>query len=452
MRKIIQNSKSYSLISKDSCLGLMQQVLHYAKENGGTNAAVSLSQEEGFSVDVRMKTVDTLAFHDTRSVGVTVYVGHRQGNASTTDLSEDALKAMVSHAYDIASVSAEDTCFGLADKDLVTHEYPELDLYAPWQITPEEAIELAIQCEETALSQDSRITNSDGVNISTYKMGSGFADSYGRLCWVESTRHAMSCALIATDGNKMQRDYDYTLSRAPQYLSPADMLAKTAVNRVLARLNGTKIKTQRVPVVFSPRLSSGLIGTYINATSGSNLYRKNTFLLNSLEQQVFPDFMSIYEQPHLLQALGSSPFDGEGILTRENVFVERGCVNQYVLGSYSARKLGLKTTANNGGVFNLTVAATHRDLEDILKEMDKGLLVTELMGQGVNIVTGDYSRGACGFWVENGVIQYPVEEITIAGNLKAMFKGIVAVGADINLNSATKCGSILVNDMMIAGG
>lgn len=452
MRKVMKNSKSYSLTSKDSCLDLMQQVLVYAKFGGATEASVSLSQEEGFSVDVRMKTVDTLAFHDTRSIGVTVYVGKRQGSASTTDLSEQALKAMVSHAYDIASVSAEDECFGLADKDLVTHHFPDLELYSQWHISPEEAINLAIECETQALSLDNRITNSDGVNVSTYNMGGGFADTYGRIGWVDTTRHAMSCALVATEGNKMQRDYEYTLSRSPKYLTSIDILAQSALERVIARLNGTKIKTQRVPVVFSSRLSSGLMGSFISAISGSNLYRKNSFLLNCLNQEIFPKFISIFEQPHLLQGLGSSPFDSEGVLTRENVFVEEGRVRQYALGSYSARKLGLKTTANSGGVFNLTVSATHQDLNDILKEMDTGLFVTELMGQGVNIVTGDYSRGASGFWVQNGKIQYPVEEITIAGNLKSMFKDIVAVGADINLNSATKCGSVLIREMMIAGG
>ncbi len=430
---------------------LMSDVLELAKKEGATDAAVAVNNDRGFSVDVRMGEVETVAFSEDKGVGLTVYIGQRKGSASSTDTSPAALESLVRAACDIARVSAEDPCFGLADKELMTKDYPDLDLYHPWSITPQQAIEMALQCESHALSLDKRIANSDGVSVSSYEFHHAFANTYGGEGFTRSTRHSMSCSLIAKEGDEMQRDYDYTTARDAQNLVDAHTIARNAVDRAVSRLHAQQINTQEIPVIFSNRVSSSLLSSFISAISGSNLYRKNSFLLDSVGQQIFPEYIRIYEQPYLKGALGSSPFDSEGVPTRNNVFVDQGRVMQYVLGSYSARKMGLKTTANGDGVHNLTIDPTAGDVTELLQTMDTGLLVTELMGQGINGITGDYSRGASGYWVENGVIQYPVDEITIASNLKDMFKRILAVGDDLYPNIATRCGSILIEKMMVAG-
>ncbi len=446
-----ENKNRVVVKSANKLTELMHDVLARAKAHGATDAMVSVNHDSGYSVDVRMGVVETVAFNEDKGVSLVVYIGHRKGGASSTDTSATALDALVTAACDIARVSAADPCFGLADRDLMTTHYPDLDLYYPWEISPPEAIEKALACEAQALSLDKRITNSDGVSLSTYAFCNGFANTFGGEGIIHSTRHSVSCSLIAKKGETMQRDYDYTTARNPKDLNALERLAQSTVARTTSRLGAKQVKTQKVPVLFSSRISSGLLANFINAITGANLYRKNSFLMDSIGQQIFPAGFRIYEQPYLLRGLGSSPFDGEGVPTRDNTFVEDGIVRQYVLNSYSARRLGLQTSANSGGVHNLTIDATAGDLQQLLGKMDKGLLVTELMGQGVNILTGDYSRGAAGFWVEKGKIQYPVEEITIAGNLKAMFKAIVAVGNDINPNIATRCGSVLIEEMMIAG-
>ncbi len=430
---------------------LMNKVLDLAKKEGATNAAVAVNNDRGFSVDVRMGQVETVAFSEDKGVGLTVYFGQRKGGASSTDTSLPALESMVKAACDIAKVSAEDPCFGLADKELMTKQHPDLDLFHPWDITPPQAVDLALQCESHAFALDKRITNSDGTNVSTYESHHGYANTHGGEGFIHSTRHSLSCSLIAADGEEMQRDYDYTTVRDARNLINYEVIAQSAVDRSLSRLGARQLKTQTAPVVFSSRLSSGLLSSFIGAISGSNLYRKNSFLLDSVGEQLFPSFVRIYEQPRLLGALGSAPFDSEGVPTRPNVLVEEGRLLSYIFGSYSARKMGQKTTANSDGVHNLTIDANTGDLGEILRLMDTGFLVTELMGQGVNGITGDYSRGASGYWVEKGVIQYPVDEVTIAGNLKEIFKTIRAVGNDINPNLSTRCGSILVEKMMIAG-
>lgn len=430
---------------------LMNEVLEIAKKEGATDAAVAVNNDRGFSVDVRMGEVETVAFSEDKGVGLTVYIGQRKGGASSTDVSPEALKSMVKAACDIARVSAEDPCFGLADKELMSQNHLDLDLYHPWDVTPQQAIEIALSCESHALSLDKRITNSDGVNVSSYESHHGFANTHGGEGYIHSTRHSISCSVIAKDGEEMKRDYDYTTVRNPLDLLSTELIAKNAVDRALSRIGAKQITTQMAPVLFSSRISSGLLGSFISAISGSNLYRKNSFLLDSIGQQIFPEYIRIYEQPHLKGALGSSPFDSEGVTTRPNVFVEGGRVLSYVLGSYSARRMELKTTANSDGVHNLTIDPTAGDLADLLKKMNTGLLVTELMGQGINGITGDYSRGASGYWVEDGKIQFPVDEITIAGNLKEMFRMIQAVGSDINPNLSARCGSILIEKMMIAG-
>lgn len=444
-----QNNKK--IAEESNLTALMNEVLAKAHELGASDAAVSVSHDNGFSVDVRMREVETVSFNEDKGVSLVVYFGQRKGSASTTDTSPSALNTVVEAACEIAKVSSQDPCFGLASRELLSQHHPDLDLYHPWSIEPPEAIKQALACEAHALSLDKRITNSDGVNLSTYRFCHGYADTHGAQGFLRGTRHSISCSLIAENGSGMQRGYDYTTSRRADQLVPLDQLAKSAVERTVSRLGARKLKTGKTPVLFSSRVSSGLISSFISAISGSNLYRKNSFLVDSLGQTVFPEWMHIYEQPRLLGALGSSPFDGEGVPTRDNVFVKDGRVAQYVLGSYSARRLGLQTTANADGVHNLTVDANAGELKDLIKTMDKGLLVTELMGQGVNGLTGDYSKGATGFWVEHGEIQYPVEEITIASNLKDMFLSIAAIGKDINPNISTRCGSILIEQMMVAG-
>ena len=451
MKTLPQATNKTQLKSTSELTHLMHDVLARARQQGATDASVAVNHDTGFSVDVRMREVETVAFSEDRGVGITVYIGQRKGSASSSDTSPAALEAMVSAAVDIAKVSAADPCFGLPDPDQMNSHYQELDLYYPWDITPPQAIEMALQCEGQALDLDKRIVNSDGVNVSTYNFCHAFANTLGWEGITHSSRHNISCSLIAKDNDLMQRDYDYTTARCAENLLSLELLAASAVKRTVSRLGAQKLKTRKMPVLFSSRLSGGLIGSFISAISGSNLYRKNSFLMDSINQSVFPADIRIHEQPRLLGALGSSPFDGEGVPTRNNVFVEDGRVCQYVLGSYSARKLGLKTTANSGGVFNLTVDPTAGDFSDLIRKMGSGLLVTELMGNGANGLTGDYSRGASGFWVENGEIQYPVEEITIAGNLKDMFRAIIAIGNDINLNMATRCGSVLIEEMMVAG-
>lgn len=451
MRTLPENNNRLILKSTDNLVALMQEVLDRAKAQGASDAVVSVNHDTGFAVDVRMNEVETVSFSEDNAVSLVVYFGHRKGSASSTDTSVKALDKLVAAACDIAKVSAEDPCFGLPDRELMKNQHPDLDLYHPWAITPTEAIEKALACERYALSLDKRVINSEGVNISTYSFIHGLANTQGCQGVLQGTRHGMSCLLIAKQGDSMQRDYDYTSARHPKELNSAEAMAKKAVERVTQRLGAQQIKTQKAPVLFSSLVSHGLLSSFISAISGSNLYRKNSFLLDSLGQQVFPQGFKIYEQPYRLRALGSSPFDGEGVPTRSNVFVEDGRVSQYILSSYSARRLGLKTTANAGGVHNLILDPTAGDFDDLLRLMNTGFLVTELMGHGVNGLTGDYSRGASGFWVENGTIQYPVEGVTIAGNLKEMYKQIVAVGTDINPNIATHCGSLLIEQMMIAG-
>ncbi len=451
MQTSLQNSKQQALKSTQELSGLLEMVLDLSKGEGASDAVVAISHDQGFSVDVRMGQVDTVAFNEDQSMGLTVYFGQRKGSASSSDLTMDALKAMVTAACDIAKVSAADPCFGLPDQSLLVSHYPDLDLYHPWAITPSEAIEKALSCEHQARALDARIVNSDGVNLSTYNSLEGMFTSQGFRAFLPNSRHSISCSLIAQDERGMQSDYDYTTARHPDDLASLSQLASNAVHYATQRLQARKIKTQKCPVVFSSRVAPRLFSYFIGAISGNNLYRKQSFLLNAMDQFIFPKFVNVYEQPHLLRGLGSSPYDGEGVLTRNNRFIEQGRLNQYALGSYAARKMGLKTTANASGVSNLTIDSNAKELDDVLQKMDKGILVTDLMGQGVNMVTGDYSQGASGFWVENGKIQYPVEEMTIAGNLKDMFANIIAIGCDRNPNYSTRCGSVLLAEIMVAG-
>lgn len=451
MKSLSKNINSSTLKSTDELQDIMEKVLKLAKSQGADDASVAINHDSGFSVDVRMGEVETVAFSEDQGISINVYIGKSKGSASSSDISDNALNDMVRAAIEIAEVSAKDPCFGLPDKDLLTNEYEDLKLYFPWDLEPEKAISMAKYCESRALGLDKRISNSDGVSVSTYDFSLGHANTYGFSNTLRSSRHSISCSLLAEDSKGKQRDYDYTTSRDHTKLRDLDYLAGSTVERTVSRLGAKSIKTQKVPVIFSSRISSSLFSSLISAISGGNLYKKSTFLLDALNTQLFPDWFQVYEQPHLLSGLGSAPFDAEGIPTRNNIFIKNGVLQEYVLNTYTARKLGLETTANGGGVFNLTVDSNVETFADLLKKMDRGVLVTELMGQGVNILTGDYSRGASGFWVENGEIQHPVEEITIASNLRHMFKNIVGVSSDLNPNISTRCGSVMISEMMVAG-
>jgi len=397
--------------------------------------------------------VDTIEYQRDRGLGVTVYFGKRKGSASTADLSRQAVRQTVEKACAIARYTAEDPYAGLIEPEALARDIPDLDLNHPWALTPEQAIDIAQRCEAAGREVDSRITNSEGSSLSTNRHTGVYGNSLGFLAGVSSTSHSVSCSLIAQEGEEMQRDYWYTTARDPADLEAAEAIGRTAGQRAVARLGSRKLSTRKAPVAFSPDMARGLIKHFAAAIRGAAQYRKASFLLDAAGKQVFPSFLQIYERPHIPKGLASNPFDDEGAATKDRDLIRDGVLDGYVLGSYSARRLGLKTTGNAGGVHNLIVATPGRalDMQSFLTRMNNGLLVTELMGQGVNGVTGDYSRGASGFWVENGAIAYPVHEITIAGNLKQMFLDIVAVGNDEDLRGTIRTGSVLIAEMTIAG-
>ncbi len=429
----------------------VQHLLDEAKEQGASAAEAGLSQENGLSVSARLGEVETIEHHCGQGLGITVYFGQRKGSASTTDLSPESIKETVTAACSIARYTSEDVYAGLPEKELLATEFPDLDLNHPWSISADEAIILAVECEDAARNFHADISNSEGATVNTHQGIHVMGNSLGFLQGYISTRHSLSCSVLAQRGDSMQRDYWYSVARNANNLEAASAIGRKAAERALRRLEGRSLSTRQCPVLYSAEIASGLLSSFISAISGGNLYRKASFLLDAIDTQVFPDFVHIYEQPHLKGALGSSAYDSEGVATKTRDIVSEGILRSYVLGTYSARKLGLRSTGNAGGVRNLTIDSGDLDFQGMLKKLDTGLLVTELMGQGVNILTGDYSRGAAGFWVENGVIQYPVEEITIAGNLKDMLKNIVAVGNDIDYRGSTRTGSILVEQMSIAG-
>ena len=429
----------------------VQQLLDEAKAQGATAAEAGLSVDDGLSVTARLGIVETIEHHCSQGLGVTVYFGQRKGVASTTDLSPTSIKETVSAACSIARYTSEDDCAGLPDADLLATEFPDLDLYHPWDLSSEKAIEMAIECEDAARNYHEDISNSEGATISTHKGLSVMGNSLGFLQARLSSRHSLSCSVLAQRGDEMQRDYWYSVARNADFLELPKEVGIIAAERTLRRLGGRSLSPRQCPVLFSAEIASSLLGSFIGAISGGSLYRKSTFLLDALNTQIFPSFIHIHEQPHLISGLGSAMYDSEGVATKHRDLVRGGILQDYVLSTYSARKLGLKSTGNAGGVRNLTITPTGGDFESMLQLLGTGLLVTELMGQGVKMMTGDYSRGAAGFWVEHGVIQYPVEEITIAGNLKDMFQNIVAVGNDVDLRGNTRTGSILIEQMSIAG-
>lgn len=429
---------------------LLLKIIEIAKKKGATQVEANISHDIGFSVSVRMKEVETVEHNRNKSLGINVYFAQCQGSASSSDFSLEAVENALEAACHIARFTNKDSCSGLADPHLLEKSPPNLDLYHPWSIDPKNAIELGKDCEISALA-DNRITLSEGVTLSTHQGLYLYANSNNFIGAYPSSRHSLSCSLVAKDKNGMQRDGSYTVSRDPEQLESAEKLGKKAAEITLKRLGARRLPTCKAPVIFHAAVASSLIGTFLSAISGGNLYRKASFLANHLDKQVFANNINIYERPHLLQGLGSAPFDDEGVATQDRTLVSKGILQGYLLSSYSARKLGMKTTGNAGGAHNIVLETSPSSLDDMIKTMDRGLLVTELLGQGINLVTGDYSRGVVGFWIEQGQIQYPVEEITIAGNLRDMYQNIVKIGSDIDFRSSILTGSILLENMMIAG-
>ncbi len=432
---------------------LAETVLKHTKKYGASDAELSLNRGSGLSVEIHQKNVDKLEYHRDQGLSLTVYMGQHQGSATTGDLSAQAIEDTVKAACNIAKFTGEDKYTGLADAELMATNVEGLDLYHPWELTAENAIQIATVCEQAALNYDERIINSDGASISTYSGLSVIANSHGFTGVTPSSRHNLSCSVIAQSPNTtaMQRDYWYTTNRHHEALESAESVGKKSAELTLSRLKGRQISTRKSSVLYSPEMARSIISHFTSAISGGSQYRKTTYLLDSKGEKVFPEFIHLHEQPHLISGFGSSYFDRDGVATENRDIVVNGVVQDYIMGSYSARQLGLQTTANSGGTHNLTLDSTGQTFDELLKLMGAGLLVTELIGSGINGVTGDYSRGAAGFWVENGEVQFPVEEVTIAGNLKEMFQNIVAVGNDIDPRSSTQTGSILIEGMMIAG-
>lgn len=429
----------------------IREALKEAGRQGATAAEASVGTSFGLSVKVRHGEVDTLEHMRDRGLAITVYFGQRKGTANSADFARAALIETVHAACDIARYTSEDPCAGLADAGLMAAEVPDLELHHRWDVEPESAIELARKCEAAALGVDSRLTNSEGAEVATHQGIQVYGNTHGFLDGYPASQHSISCVVLGCVGESMQRDYWYTTARDPSALQAAIAVGEEAGRRTVQRLGAQRLATQSVPVLFTPMAARSLFGHFLGAIRGSSLYRKASFLLDSLDTQVFPEWLTIEEQPHLPGGLGSAPFDGEGVATQPRTLVEHGVLRGYVLSSYSARKLGMQTTGNAGGIHNLVVHPGTMDYPELLREMHQGLVVSHLMGQGVNPVTGDYSRGAAGFWVENGELAYPVEEITIAGRLKEMFERIRAVGRDVDIRGNIRTGSVLIDGMTIAG-
>lgn len=445
-----------SLQRLDRLAELSQRLLAEAKRRGASQAEVSCSEERGLNVNVRMGEAETVESTRDRGIAVTVYFGQRKGSASTADLREESLEATVEQACAIARYTEDDDAAGLADAALMARPpaggaFPEFDQWHPWALDADRAIDLALACERAGRDSDARIANSDGASVGSGESLAVYANSHGFVGRERSSQHSIGCALIAGQGDAMQRDGWYSTGLAEADLEDPAAIGRRAAERTVARLQPRSVATGEYPVLFAAEMARSLIGHLLGAVSGGALYRKASFLLDHAGKQVFPDWFAIDERPHLSHGLRSAAFDAEGVATRGSALVEGGVLQRYVLGSYSARKLGLQTTANAGGVHNLAVKANAGGFDELVRGMGRGLLVTELMGQGVNPVTGDYSRGAAGFWVEDGAIAHPLDEITVAGNLKDVFARIEAVGIDVDRRSHIGVGSILVGRMTVAG-
>ena len=427
--------------------------LQEARSQGASQYEIDASLSQGLGTTVRLGEVDTIEYQRDRGLAVTVYFGKRKGSASTADLGREAVRATVAKACAIARYTAEDPYAGLVEPEYLAREIPDLDLDHPWNLAAEDAIAIARRCEQAGRAVDPRIANSEGASVSSQRHTGVYGNSLGFLAGFCGTSHSVSCSLIAREADQMQRDYWYSTARDPADLDGAESVGVTAGKRALARIGARKLSTRKAPVLFSPDMARGLYRHFIGAIRGPSQYRKASFLLNAAGEQVFPAFLEMHERPHIPKGLASAPFDDEGAATRDRELVQNGILQGYVLGSYSARRLGLKTTGNAGGVHNLIVEAAGDSpgYDALLRRMGTGLLVTELMGQGVNGVTGDYSRGASGFWIEGGALAYPVHEITIAGNLRDIYRNIIALGSDVDPRGSIRCGSVLIGEMTIAG-
>jgi PmbA protein len=428
-------------------------VLEEARRQGASQCEADASLQRGLNATVRLGEVDTVEYQRDRGLGVTVYFGRRKGSASTADLSAAAVRATVAKACAIARYTAEDACAGLADPENLAREIPDLDLFHPWRLEPDTAVGLARSCEAAGLAVDARIANSEGASVGEQRGVRVYGNSHGFLSGYASTSNTVSCVLLAQQGEDMQRDYWYSTARDPAELEDPAAIGRRAAENALARLGARRLGTRKTAVLFVPEMARGLFRSFIGAIRGGAQYRKASFLVGAAGEAVFPPFLQLRERPHIPKGLASSPFDDEGVTTRDRELVHDGVLQGYVLDSYSARKLSLSTTGNAGGVHNTFVTAPNHayGFEELLRRMNRGLVVTELMGQGVNPVTGDYSRGASGFWVEQGVRSHPVHEITIAGNLREMYRNIVAVGTDVDARGGLRTGSVLIEGMTIAG-
>lgn len=439
------------LLNEATLQSLCQTILTEAKRAGADQAEVSAAANKGFSVTALQGEVETVEYNQDKVIEITVYFGKRRGSASISDMRPQAIQAAVEAACHIAKFTDEDPYAGLADKEELAFHYPKLSLAFPWQLSVEDAIQLAIECEREALSHDKRIMRAEEVSVATGQVLSVYANSNGFLGYFPHTRHEISCVLVAKEGDEMQRDYSYTVAADPRLLLPPSVIAKEAAERTVKRLGARRIPTQKVPVLYLAEEARSLLGHFASAIHGGHIYRKSSFLVDQIGKDIFPKHIHLQEQPHLPHGLGSAPFDNDGVATRANRFIEAGKLTQYALSVYAARKLNMKTTGNAGGVHNLTITTGTKDLPALLRSMEKGLLITEMMGHGVNLVTGDYSRGAGGYWVENGEIQYPVQEVTVAGNLQTIFQQVVEVGNDVDVRGNVHTGSILIAEMMVAG-
>lgn len=440
-----------NILESNQLIVIAEEILREAEKEGAHQAEVGIVAHKGFDVTAHDGDVETIEYNQDKVIEIHVYFGKRSGSASISDIRPEAVREAVRAACHIAKFTDEDPAGGLASKDELAFHYPKLDLCYPWDITVEEAIKLACECEREAMAYDKRIMNAEAVSVSTAQALSIYANSNGFLGYFPHSRHEISCVLVAKEGDEMQRDYSYTAAIDPKDLQTISYIAKEAAEKTIRRLGARRIKTIKAPVIYVAEEARSLLGNFAGAISGGALYRKASFLLDHLGKQVFPSFVHIQEYPHLPRAFGSAPFDDNGVATRDNVFIADGILQNYALNVYSARKLNMKTTGNAGGMHNLTIHSGNKNLTELIKSMDKGLMITEMMGHGINLISGDYSRGAGGFWIEKGEIQYPVQEVTVAGKLQDMYMRITEVGNDVDKRGNIHTGSILLEEVMIAG-
>ena len=444
-------STNSSTENREELTRIIDSALTLAKQMGATEAEADIGVGSGLSANVRKGEIDKLEYERDKGLGITVYIDGQKGNSNTSDFSEAAIKTSVEAAIGIAKHASRDEFAGLVEKELMATEFPDLDLYHPWDISPEAAIDLAIETEQLAFDEDKRITNSDGSVVSTYSGLNIYGNTNNFINGWNWSNHTVECTVIAEDSNGMQRDGWYSKARDYNDLQSTKEISQEAARRTVERLGSRKISTCQAPVIFEAPVASGLFSAFITAISGGSLYRRASFLLDKKGEQVFADHINIREQPYIKKALGSASFDSDGVATREHDIIKDGVLQEYVLSGYSARKLGLQTTGNAGGVHNLVIEPENKSLDDLIKQMGSGLLVTDMIGFGVNQITGDYSRGASGFWVEDGKLAYPVEEITVAGNLIDMYKNIISIANDVDPRGNILTGSVLMDTMTIAG-